>query len=248
MVFLVLKTARYVDSEEVVRDRRAAGVRRATTSSSPCATARPARFQERARPSRATRTGCATDPGAVLHAILDRVVDDYEPGDRRPRERHRRGRGAALLGRAHRTRPSASTGCSARCSSSGARRRRWSIRSTGWPRGHYEHVHPEIRDVLPRRERPPDPRPRPARRHARSAARQSCRPTSPRSACARTRTCARSRPGSRSSPCRRDGRHLRHELRAHAGAALDLGYPAVLLVMLLDLQLLYCRFKRAGWL
>ena len=119
-VFVVLKTARYVDPEEVVRVRRDPDLPRRRTSSSPCATARPATCTACARRSRPSPSCCAAGPGAVLHAIVDRVVDDYVPGDRGPRRRHRGGRERGVLGRARATPPSASTSSSARCSSSTA--------------------------------------------------------------------------------------------------------------------------------
>ena len=51
-----------------------------------------------------------------------------------------------------------------------------------------DHVHPPVAN---------------GSRRSASCSRASCRRTSHRSACGRTRTCARSRPGWRSSPCRR---------------------------------------------
>ena len=77
-VFVVLKTARYVDPEEVVRSARSCSSS-ATASSSPCATARRARSTGCASAWRSNDELLSCGPGAVLHAIIDRVVDDYAP-------------------------------------------------------------------------------------------------------------------------------------------------------------------------
>ena len=78
MVFIVLKTARYVDPTEVIQlgevlvfigDDYVITVRHGEASS-----LRPVREALDADPAR-LRHG----PGAVLHAILDRIVDDYQP-------------------------------------------------------------------------------------------------------------------------------------------------------------------------
>jgi magnesium transporter len=78
MVFLVLKTARYVDPTEVIElgevlvflgDDYVITVRHGEASS-----LKPVREALDADPDR-LRKG----PGAVLHAILDQVVDDYQP-------------------------------------------------------------------------------------------------------------------------------------------------------------------------
>jgi magnesium transporter len=78
MVFIVLKTARYVDPTEVIQlgevlvfigDDYVITVRHGEASS-----LRPVREALDADPVR-LRHG----PGAVLHAILDRIVDDYQP-------------------------------------------------------------------------------------------------------------------------------------------------------------------------
>jgi magnesium transporter len=77
-VFLVLKTARYVDPEEVVElgeigvflgDGFIISVRHGVASPLP-----EVRRTLEAEPGR-----LKYGPGAVLHAILDRVVDDYQP-------------------------------------------------------------------------------------------------------------------------------------------------------------------------
>ncbi len=78
MIFLVLKTARYVDPTEVIQlgevlvflgDDYVITVRHGEASS-----LRPVREALEADPAHLRR-----GPGAVLHAILDRVVDDYQP-------------------------------------------------------------------------------------------------------------------------------------------------------------------------
>jgi magnesium transporter len=78
MVFLVLKTARYVDPTEVIQlgevlvflgDDYVITVRHGEASS-----LKPVREALEHDPKHLRR-----GPGAVLHAILDRVVDDYQP-------------------------------------------------------------------------------------------------------------------------------------------------------------------------
>jgi magnesium transporter len=78
MVFIVLKTARYVDSDEVVQlgeiliflgSDYVITVRHGQASS-----LTEVRAQLESRPERLKH-----GPGAVLHAIVDRVVDDYGP-------------------------------------------------------------------------------------------------------------------------------------------------------------------------
>jgi magnesium transporter len=78
MIFLVLKTARYVDPKEVIQlgevlvflgEDYVITVRHGEASS-----LAPVREALEADPAHLRR-----GPGAVLHAILDRVVDDYQP-------------------------------------------------------------------------------------------------------------------------------------------------------------------------
>ena len=78
MIFLVLKTARYVDPSEVIQlgellvflgDDYVITVRHGEASS-----LKPVREALETDPQHLRR-----GPGAVLHAILDRVVDDYQP-------------------------------------------------------------------------------------------------------------------------------------------------------------------------
>ena len=117
--FLVLKTARYIDPDEIVQFGEIlvflghdfiVTVRHGEASS-----LTGVRENLESRPDL-----LAHGPGAVLHSIVDRVVDDYFPAvaglrrtSRRSRTRSSRPSGP--------TRPSASTGSSARCSSSTAR-------------------------------------------------------------------------------------------------------------------------------
>src|SRR3954452_15591196 len=77
-LFVVLKTARYIDSEEVIRTGQIMlfvnptfiiSVRHGEGSDLP-----PVREVVEQRPD-LLRCG----PGAILHAVIDRVVDDYEP-------------------------------------------------------------------------------------------------------------------------------------------------------------------------
>ena len=78
MIFLVLKTARYVDPEEVIQlgevlvflgEDYVITVRHGEASS----------LKEVRETLEADPTHLRRGPGAVLHAILDRVVDDYQP-------------------------------------------------------------------------------------------------------------------------------------------------------------------------
>jgi magnesium transporter len=78
MLFIVLKTARYVDPKEVIKlgellvflgDDFIITVRHGEASS-----LKPVRERLERDPNHLRR-----GPGAVLHAILDRVVDDYQP-------------------------------------------------------------------------------------------------------------------------------------------------------------------------
>ena len=93
MVFIVLKTARYVDPTEVIEfgeilvflgEDFVITVRHGEASD-----LHGVRERLEANPEHAE----AWAPAAVLHAIVDKVVDDYAAGARRPRGRHRGGRG-----------------------------------------------------------------------------------------------------------------------------------------------------------
>ena len=147
MLFIVLKTARYVDPTEVIElgellvflgDDFIITVRHGEASS-----LAPVR-EELENDPKHLRHG----PGAVLHAILDRVVDDYQPAiegletdiDEVEEELFSAGRTQSGA--------SASTACSARCWASARPPRRWWIRSTRLAEGKYGQIHPEIRDYF----------------------------------------------------------------------------------------------------
>ena len=96
-LFLVLKTARYVDSEELVEIGEVmvfVGPRFVVTvrhgEGSPL---HDVRLDLEAHPDL-----LGIGPSAVLYAVADRIVDDYVDGHRRHRRRHRGGRGRGLLG------------------------------------------------------------------------------------------------------------------------------------------------------
>ena len=114
-LFVVLKTVRYVEPEELVE------IGELMSSSAGLRHHRPARRGQRpvrrARAARGAAGPAAMRPVAVLYAIADRVVDDYEPVADGVRG-HRGGRGARSSPPSAPTRSSASTGSSARCSSS----------------------------------------------------------------------------------------------------------------------------------
>ena len=138
----------------------------ASASSSPSATA--ARLAARRAPPPGGRPRAARQgPLRVLHAIADHVVDDYLAVTDAIAGRHRRGRDRRLLGRPSAIRPSGSTSSSARCWSSSARcpRSCGPCRLSSGRCGRRP-AHPE---VLPRRRRPPRPRPRAGRRLRRPA-------------------------------------------------------------------------------
>ena len=141
-------------------------------------------------------------PMAVMYAICDRVVDEYERGRRGARGGRRRGRGVGLLPRPHRRldpdlrpqagdRRGAPRGDAAARADAAVRRR---AGSTG--------IDARDRDLLPRRRRPP----RTGSRRSSTASTSCCRPPStatwPGSRCSRTRTCARSPRAPRWSSCR----------------------------------------------
>ena len=143
-IFIVLKTARYVDSEEVVEfgeiliflgDGFIITVRHGEASG----------LKQVRETLEHDRELLRHGPGAVLHAIVDQRRGRLRAGDRGAgRRTSRRSRTRSSRRRAA-TRPSASTSSSARCSSSTAPPRRWWSPSTGWPSGQYELIHPEVR-------------------------------------------------------------------------------------------------------
>ena len=141
---------------------------------------------------------------AVGRALRDRgrVVDDYTDDRARGRGGHRGGRGAGLLPRAQQRRrphlqPQARGdrvppgGAAAGRADGQARRRRRAARRTSRC-SRSSATSPTTRSGCPSRSR------------ASTTCSPRCStPTSPRSACSRTRTCAGSRPGWPSPPCRR---------------------------------------------
>ena len=184
------------------RVRRDPRVPRARTSSSPSATARPA-----------TCTGCASalegdpellQPGPGRRRCTRSSTGwstTTSPRSRASRTTSRRSRSEVFSPDRANPRRAHLPASSARCSSS--------CRATAplvepvdrLARGPLRACPPRDPHLLPRRERPPDPRPRPARGLPRPAHERARGQPDPGHACARTRTCARSRPGSRSSPC-----------------------------------------------
>ena len=131
LVFIVLKTARYVDEREVVEFGEILiflghdfllTVRHGEASAS----------AGRAQASRGQPGSAQARPRAVLHAIVDRVVDDYlaltglgEDIEEVENE---------VFSDSRTTRRSASTSSSGRCSTSTGPPRRWWSRSIAWPR------------------------------------------------------------------------------------------------------------------
>ena len=87
-------------------------------------------------------------PGAVLHAILDRVVDDYQPAIEGLETDIDEVEERALLGWAQQPGgahlPPAARGARA----SARPPRRWWTRSTRLAEGKYAHIHPEIHDYF----------------------------------------------------------------------------------------------------
>ena len=183
----------------------------------------------------------------MLHAILDRVVDDYQPAiegletDIDEVEEELFSAGAA-------TRPSASTACSARCCGSARPPHRWWIRSLELAAGNYAHIHPEIRDYF-----------RDVNDHLMRARDQLD---------AMRDLLASSLQANLAQVAVRQNDDVR---RISAWVAIiavptaiagiygmnfehmpelrwELGYPGVLLVMLTICAMLYRYFKRAGWL
>ena len=192
MLFMVLKTARYVDPTEVIElgeilvflgEDYVITVRHGEAS---VAARRPraARGGPRAAEARARR-GAPRDPGPGrrrLPPAIDGLESDIDEVEDQVFSARARNAGGAHLQAQARGAPVPH-----------ARSRRSSIRVDRLARGHYPLIHPEMRDLLPRRERPPAPRAETSSTAIRdlltSVAR---RRTSPRSACARTRTCGRS--------------------------------------------------------
>ena len=247
MLFIVLKTARYVDPNEVIElgellvflgDDFIITVRHGEASS-----LKPVREELENDPKHLRR-----GPGAVLHAILDRVVDDYQPaiegletdideveeelfsaGRSNPAERIYRLQ-REVLGFRKATAPLVEP-------------------VARLAEGKYAHDPPGDPRLLPRRQRSPDARARPARRDARPPRQLASGQPGPGVRAPERRRPAHLRLGRDRRGADGDRGHLRHELRAHAGAEMggrlpgrpapDAGRSAAFL---------YYRFKRAGWL
>ena len=149
MLFIVLKTARYVDPTEVIElgeiliflgDDYIITVRHGEAS---------ALERRAARAREATPSMLRHGPGAVLHAIVDRVVDDYAPAIDGPRRRtSTRSRTEVFSAGRSQRRRSASTSCKREVLQflHGHRDRSW-IRSTASRDGKYAHDPP--RDARP---------------------------------------------------------------------------------------------------
>ena len=163
-LFLVFKTARYDDEAEAIEfseiqlfagDRFVITVRHGAASA-----LSPVRAQLESEPEH-----LALGPVAVVHAILDRVVDDYRAGARRARPRHRRDRGRGVLARAHQPgrahlppqAPGARPVPQHRTADRAARAPADRVASV-------QHRRHRSGAVLPRRQRPPAPRAWPASR------------------------------------------------------------------------------------
>ena len=198
---MVLKTARYVDPEEVialgdimlfvggdfivsVRHGEASGLRERPQA---CGVRREAAQVRHGR-------GAPRDRRPRGRRLL--------PGARGRGERHRRDRGRGVLALARQPR-----GAHLQAQARGARvlPRDSAAGRSARPPGERQ-VSADSRAhqlVLPRRLRPPAARRSETWRGSANCSPAFSRPTSRRSACARTRTCGRSRPGSRSPRCRR---------------------------------------------
>ena len=200
----------------------------ATASSSPSATARPSAPRRAPCGPRSGPTSSRCGPGAALYAIVDRIVDDYVPViaalDSDVREVEARG----LLAVTGATRPSASTASSARCSSSTPRvaplvepldrlaQRAPRRRSTTSSRAYFRDVHDHLLRVVEQ-----------VRELPRSADERARRRTSRRSSVRQNEDVRKiSAWAAIIAVPDDDRRHLRDELRAHAGARLEARLPA----------------------
>ena len=216
MVFLVLKTARYVDPEEVIE----LGELLVFVGNDYLITVRHGEgsaLKQVRDDLEHDQAKLKCGPGAVLARDPRPGGGRLRPGDRRPRERHRRSGGRALLRRplepGSARLPAPARGARVPPGRRAARRsarphRRRAVRPGA----------PGDPQLLPRRQRPPDPRARPARRHARPArVEPSGQPRAGLGASERRRAqdLGLGRHHRRAHDARRD---LRHELRAHAGA------------------------------
>ena len=199
-LFVVLKTARYDDVTETVAVRRAAALhRRAYVVTVRHGQASALADVRRNIEHDLERIRCG--PMAVLHAVMDRVVDDYVPvidGLDNDMAEIEDAVFAPERPRAATTRASASSSSSARSSTSTATPSRCSSRSAAWRRAAPGRP-PRAGQLLPRRGGPPQAGGQRHRPRARPAVRRARRQPRRRSPSGRTTTCARSPPGSPSA-------------------------------------------------
>ena len=246
MLFVVLKTARYVEAEEIVEFGEIAAVRR-----------RRLRHHRTPRRDQPSTTSAATledrpdllrcGPGAALHAIVDRVVDDYAPaspgstttsseveeevfsGTREPAQRiYKLKREVLELHEAVGPLPEPLDQLPAG---------EVPERRDGTIRPYFRDVHDHLlrivdqvasfRDLLTG---------------------VPATATSRRRASGRTRTCADLGLGCDHRRADRDRGAVRHELRQHAGAPLAVRLPARPRRVALVCLVLYRSFRRSGWL
>ena len=223
MVFIVLKTARYVDPTEVIK----LGEILIFLGHDYIITVRHGEASELGGVRRGLEDQpelLRHGPGAVLHAIVDRVVDDYGPALAGLGRGHRRGRGPGLLARAHQRRrahlQAQARGAPVRARGGAAGRPGRPARARQVQRDPPGGAH-----LLPRRQRPPAARPRSARGLPRPAHQRPAGEPHPGQRAAErghAQDLGVRGDGGRADP---DRRHLRHELRAHAGARLERGLP-----------------------
>ena len=201
-----------------------------------------------ARRSRSDPERLKRGPGAVLHAIVDRVVDDYVPAHRGAARGHRGGRGRRVLARARQLRRAhlQAQARGARVQPRGG--------AAGGParparRGPPRADPPGGARVLPRRERPPRAGARAARGLPRAADQRPHRQPDPGQRPPERGRAQDLGGGGDHRRADHDRRHLRHELRAHARAGLAARLPAQCWPRWLAVCFaLYRYFKRAGWL
>ena len=190
----------------------------------------------------------AKGPAYVLYALLDFVVDQYLPVAE-AWAKNPRGPGGARSSRAlptaHDQRP---LPAEARAPVAQARHLPAGrdvqppdpSRSRPDPRGHAA--------LLPRRPRPGDAHQRSDRRPARAAHRGARVAPVAALGVAERRHAAAGGLGGDHRRAHHAGGDLRHELRVHAGAAMELGYPLILGSMGFLCVALFRAFKRSGWL
>ena len=165
-------------------------------------------------------------PSAVVYAVCDTVVDGYLEVAGRAPDRRRRGRGVGLLARSAPTTRRGSTRSSARSPRYAARCCRCGSRCGGSPRERSPGMTGRRRPVLPRRRRPPRRRPRSRSRPSTRCCRRAFEAHLARIQVQQNDDMRKISAGAalllRADP---DRRHLRHELRPHARAALAARLP-----------------------